>query len=128
MRPKPDKKSPAKQAAAGRTTNDDRPPHWLKPVLIGLVTLLLLTWFTGPIADTDFWHHLLTGKLTLKNHALTYPDPFSYTSSMSSPEFPGEGRTRYFNLTHEWLAEIAMYLIYAASGLPGLVLARALLL
>jgi hypothetical protein len=125
MRPKPDKSRAAKVVAPAPR---QPAPAWLKPALLALATLLLLTWFTGEISDTDFWHHLLTGKLTLKNHALTYPDPFSYTSNMYSPEFPGEARTRYFNLTHEWLAEVAMYAIYVAAGLPGLVLARALLL
>jgi hypothetical protein len=89
---------------------------------------MLLTWFTGEIADTDIWLHLMTGRHTLDHRALTVPDPFSYTSNIDSPAFPGETKTRYFNLTHEWLAQIAMYLIHSAAGFPGLVLVRAILL
>jgi hypothetical protein len=70
---------------------------------------------------------LKTGQHTLETRALTVPDPFSYTSGMGSG-YTGEDVTRYFNLTHEWLAQIVMYLIYSATGFPGLVLARALML
>ena len=42
--------------------------------------------------------------------------------------YAGEEVTRYFNLTHEWLAQIFMYWIYSVAGFPGLVLARAMLL
>jgi hypothetical protein len=103
-------------------------PAWLKPLLLGLTAILLLTWFTGEIADTDIWLHLMTGRHTLEHRALTVPDPFSYTSSIDSPNYPGEAKTRYFNLTHEWLAQIVMYLIHSVAGFPGLVLVRALLL
>src|SRR5262249_50485588 len=98
------------------------------PTLLALAAILLLTWFTGEIGDTDFWLHLMTGRHTLEHRALTVPDPFSYTSSINSPAFPNESKTRYFNLTHEWLAQIVMYLIHSAFGFPGMVLARALLL
>jgi len=103
-------------------------PTWLRPTLLALTTLLLLTWFTGEIADTDIWLHLMTGRHTLEHRALTVPDPFSYTSSINSAAYPGEAKTRYFNLTHEWLAQAAMYVIHSATGFPGLVLVRALLL
>ena len=103
-------------------------PTWLRPVLIGLAALLLLAWFTGEIADTDIWLHLKTGQHTLETHALTVPDPFSYTSNLQSSAYAGEAVTRYFNLTHEWLAQIVMYLVYLAAGFPGLVLLRAAVL
>src|SRR5215831_9058636 len=99
-----------------------------RPVLLTMTALLLLTWFTGAIADTDFWLHLMTGRHTLEHRALTVPDPFSYTSNVDSPQYPGEAKTRYFNLTHEWLAQITMYLIHSAAGFPGMVLVRAFLL
>ena len=70
----------------------------------------------------------MTGKHTLETRALTVPDPFCYTSNLASAAYPGEAKTRYFNLTHEWLAQIIMYVIHAATGFPGLVLLRAVLL
>ena len=103
-------------------------PTWLRHLLLALTALLLMSWFSGEIRDTDIWLHLKTGQHTLGTRALTVPDPFSYTSSLSSAAYPGEAKTRYFNLTHEWLAQILMYGIYSATGLGGLVLLRALLL
>jgi hypothetical protein len=103
-------------------------PAWYRYALLGVTVLLLLTWFTGEIADTDIWLHLMTGRHTLEHRSLTVPDPFSYTSNIDSPAFPGEAKTRYFNLTHEWLAQVSMYLVHSAAGFPGLVLLRAVLL
>jgi len=56
------------------------------------------------------------------------PDPFSYTTYLGKPAYPGEEQVRRFNLTHEWLAQAVLYGIYAAAGAPGLVLFKALLL
>ena len=103
-------------------------PAWLRPLILALTTILFLTWFTGEVADTDIWLHLMTGRHTLETRALTVPDPFSYNGNLNSPAYPNESKTRYFNLTHEWLAQILMHLIYTASGFPGLVLLRAALL
>jgi hypothetical protein len=103
-------------------------PAWIRPLLLGLTATLFLTWFTGEVGDTDIWLHLMTGRHTLETRALTVPDPFSYTSNLVSTAYPGEAKTRYFNLTHEWLAQIIMYLTHAATGFPGLVLLRAVLL
>src|SRR5947209_7302111 len=100
----------------------------LRPFLLTLAAILLLALFTGEIRDTDIWLHLKTGQHTLETRALTVPDPFSFTSGMGAAKYSGEEVTRYFNLTHEWLAQIVMFLIYSAAGLPGLVLARAVLL
>ena len=91
-----------------------------------ITAVLLLALFSGEIRDTDIWLHLKTGQHTLETRALTVPDPFSYTTSMTSRKYAGEEVTRYFNLTHEWLAQILMYLIHSVAGFPGLVLARAL--
>jgi hypothetical protein len=103
-------------------------PSWFRPVLAGVTVLLLLSWFTGEIADTDIWLHLKTGQHTLETRALTVPDPFSYTSNLRSSSYAGEATTRYFNLTSEWLAQVVMYLVYTVAGFPGLVLLRAAVL
>jgi hypothetical protein len=118
----------SRPTAAAPPARTPAAPAWLRPLLLGLTAILFLTWFTGEVADTDIWLHLMTGRHTLETRALTVPDPFCYTSSLSSTAYPGEARTRYFNLTHEWLAQILMYLTHAASGFPGLVLLRAALL
>src|SRR6266481_1267942 len=103
-------------------------PPWLRPLALTAAAILLLALFCGEIRDTDIWLHLKTGQHTLETRALTVPDPFSYTSRMEAAGYTGEDVTRYFNLTHEWLAQIVLYWIYSAAGFPGLVLARALAL
>lgn len=84
--------------------------------------------FSTEIAGSDTWWQLKTGEYILHNHALPVPDPFSYTTNLGKPAYPGEEQVRRFNLTHEWLAQAIFYAIYAATGAPGLILFRALVL
>lgn len=103
-------------------------PKWLQAGLLAIVSALLLSIFTGEIRDTDVNWHLKTGQYILETRGLPIPDPFSYTTAMSTPRYAGEEITRRVNLSHEWLSEVIMYLIYRVAGFPGLVLTRALLL
>ena len=85
-------------------------------------------WFSPEISDTDFWWQLKTGQYIFEHHSLPVPDPFAYTTAMGRPAYSGEERTRYFNLTHEWLTEWLFYAIYRAAGFGGVVLFRAAML
>ena len=93
-----------------------------------MCAVFLLGIFSTEIADTDFWWHLKTGQYVFEHHKLPVPDPFSYTSDLGEPAYPGEENVRYFNLTHEWLAQLVWYVIYAIGGFPALVIWKALLL
>ncbi len=64
----------------------------------------------------------------LSEGALPLPDIYSYTTDLGDESYPGEERVRRFNLTHEWLAQAALYMVYSLAGFPGVVLCRALLL
>jgi len=88
----------------------------------------LLGLFSTEIADPDFWWHLKTGEFIVTHHRLPTPDPFAFTTAGAQPVYPGEDSTRRFNLTHEWLAQVALYLVYKIGGFGGVVLCRALLL
>ena len=77
-------------------------PGWLRPCLVGLTAVFLLALFSTEAADSDTWWHLATGKYISQNHRLPVPDPFSYTTVLGKPLYPGELVTRHFNLTHEW--------------------------
>jgi hypothetical protein len=103
-------------------------PRWLAPLLIALAAVLLAGLFSIEFADTDAWWHLATGRYIVTQHRLPWPDPFAYTTASAKPAYAGEETTRRFNLTHEWLAQAAMYLIYSAGGFGALVLWKALLL
>src|SRR5689334_10795000 len=115
-------------SASPRPAVAPKPPRWLQPLLLALAAILLLSIFSGEIRDTDIWLHLKTGEHTWQTRALTVPDPFSYTSARPATGYPGEASARYFNLTHEWLAQVLMYLLYSLGGFPALVVTRAALL
>ena len=102
-------------------------PIWLRPAILVLSAFLLMACFSTEVTDSDTFWHLATGKYLVDHHQLPVPDPFSFTTYMGKP-LPGEETVRAFNLTHEWLAQIIMYLAYAIGGFGGLVLLRAFLM
>src|ERR1700722_513212 len=101
-------------------------PAWRRLAILGLSLLLLVSWLSRKTADADTWWHLKTGQFILSQHRLPVPDPFAWTTYLGKPVYPGEEVTRYFNLTHEWLAQVVLYTAYTIGGLSGLALMRAL--
>lgn len=119
---------PSRQTPTPRVASGVASPiaiAWLRPAILAAGILGLMGWFSTAVADSDTWWHLKTGQYIVQNHKLPVPDPFSFTTYMGKPAYPGEETTRDFNLKHEWLAQVVFYLTYAASGFPGLVLLRA---
>jgi hypothetical protein len=117
-------RSPGKASARAEAPPSD--PAWLRPALLALVALLLLGVFTPPILDTDFWWHLKTGEYIVNTQTLPVPDPFAWTTAKAPLAYPGEQQTRRFNLTHEWLAQVLMYMAWRGGGFPGIVAVRAI--
>jgi len=97
--------------------------RWLKLAVLSLTLICLLGLFSTEIADTDFWWHLKTGQYIVEHHSLPVPDPFAYTTS-----FNGEDRVQHFNLTHEWLAQVLLFMAYSLAGFPAIIFVRALIL
>jgi hypothetical protein len=60
--------------------------------------------------DGDTFMHIAAGGRMLADHAVLYRDPFSYTFAGAPWQ------------AHEWLAEVAMAVAYAAGGWSGLLL------
>jgi hypothetical protein len=89
---------------------------------------VLIGWLSPELSNSDFWWHLKTGQYIWENHRLPAPDPFAFTTAGAAPAYSDEARTRDFNLTHEWLAQVCFYLISRFAGWPGMVLFRALIL
>ncbi len=105
-----------------------RPPQWLRPAIVAL-SLLLLTAFTSTeVVDPDTWQHLASGRYLVEHHRFPYPDPFSFTTAMVKPAYAGEEATREFNIKHELVAQVLLYLSYAGGGFAGLILLRCALL
>jgi len=65
-------------------------------------------------ADADLWGHLRYGRLFLENRSPILPDPFAYTSA---------GLVWH---THEYAAQILLWLAYAWGGPPGLIVLKCL--
>ena len=107
---------------------DYRDPKWLRWTILALAALCLIGLFSTEVSGYDTWWHLKTGEYIVHFRSLPVPDPFSYTTYLGKPAYPGEDQVRRFNLTHEWLAQALLFGIYAAAGAPGLVLFKALLL
>ena len=94
--------------------------------LLVLCAAFLFGLCSPEIYDSDFWWHLRTGQFIAGEHRLPVPDPFSWTTAQAQDAYAGEGRTRRFNLTHEWLAQVIFYTIWRVAGFGGIVAARAL--
>src|ERR1035437_1046274 len=117
MPPRPN--NPKAAAPPPDTAGASAPPTWIRPLLLGLTAILLLTWFSGEVGEEGIWLHLMTGRHTLETRALTVPDPFAYAGNLTVEAYVGEAKTRYFNLTSERLAKIGMYAIHTVSGFAG---------
>jgi hypothetical protein len=82
-------------------------------------TILFLALFvlsTREISDPDFWWHLRTGQYIIETRAIPHTDPFSLT------------RAGHTWITHEWLAEVGLYALYALGSFPLLILTFAMLI
>jgi len=100
----------------------------MRALLLCLCALLLLGLFSREVYDSDFWWHLRTGQYIVEKHTLPFPDPFAWTTAGAHDAYPGEARTRQFNLTHEWLAQVIFYAVWRAGGIAAMVSARAITL
>lgn len=80
-----------------------------------LFVLALFAMGVRETLDPDMWWHLRTGEFILQQ-GIPRQDVFSFTV----PD--------YAWTTHEWLAQVFMWLVYRAGGLPGLILVFALLI
>jgi hypothetical protein len=103
-------------------------PSWLHPAVLAAAAFTLLAWFTTSFRANDAWWHLEMGQYLLQHHRMPWPDPFNFATYLGGPAYPAEPSVRYFNLTHEWLAEVFFYPVYLTAGFGGVVLFRALIL
>lgn len=65
-------------------------------------------------ADTDLWAHIYFGRIVLSQHQFLFHAPFSY----ACPPGPRDW------IVHDWLGNVLMALVYGASGVIGLKLAK----
>ncbi|HLB76143.1 MAG TPA: hypothetical protein VJO72_03835 [Candidatus Dormibacteraeota bacterium] len=78
-------------------------------VLRGLLFTAIFSLAAVPPLDPDLWWHLANGRLMLATSSIPHVDVYSF-SAAGHPW-----------VMHEWLADLAMYLLFQAGGLPWLV-------
>lgn len=103
-------------------------PARLRWIVLALAALFLIGLFSTELADPDAWWHLRSGAFIAAQHRLPNPDPFAWTTAHAPTAYPGEPLARRFNLTHEWLAQLLLYALYATGGFGAIVFSKALLL
>lgn len=81
--------------------------------LVLLLVLFILA--TREVTDPDFWWHLRAGQYIFETRSIPHTDIFSFTFN---------GREW---VTHEWLSEVLIYLLFRVAGWGGLVTAFALI-
>src|SRR5256712_8939224 len=59
-----------------------------------------------PVTDPDFWWHITTGNWILSHHTVPHQDLYTFTVN------------DHRWITHEWLSEVVLALLYAAGRLP----------
>jgi len=64
--------------------------------------------------------------IMLTMEVLPAPDPFAWTTAAAPLSYPTEARTRQFNLTHEWLAQVMLFGTWRVGGPAGVVVIRTL--
>lgn len=102
-----------------------------------LLGLVLLT-YTNRVDDLDLWWHLKTGEVVVKDLSLPKQDAFSYTSgatinlseqdlqALGNYQKPSDFQDWGVNLRQSWLGQVVFYLAFAAGGLFGVGLLKAL--
>ena len=78
-------------------------------VLRGLLFTAIFSLAAVPPLDPDLWWHLANGRLMLATSSIPHVDLYSF-SAAGHPW-----------VMHEWLADLGMYGLYRAGGLPWLV-------
>ncbi|MBK8905067.1 MAG: hypothetical protein IPM53_28055 [Anaerolineaceae bacterium] len=76
---------------------------------MALFATALFTMAVRETLDPDMWWHLRTGQYILQN-GIPAQDVFTFTVPQNAW------------VTHEWLSQLIMWLVYLAGGLPGLIL------
>jgi tetratricopeptide (TPR) repeat protein len=88
---------------------------WGNSFLTLLVLILAFLTASSLARNSDVWFHLATGRLLVERQFSIGTDPFAYTT---------EGA---YWVCHSWLADLAAFEIYTATGGTGLVVFKALL-
>ncbi len=79
-------------------------------LFVAILFVALFVIATREIIDPDFWWHLRTGQYIVDNQVIPHSDVFSAT--MAGQPW----------ITHEWLSEVLLYVVYSLGSFPALIL------
>lgn len=99
-----------------RTAETFRSPlatKWLTGLMVALMVSFVVAICSFKILDRDFWWHVTAGKIMVTEHRWIETDPFAYAR---------EGM-EYIS-THEWLAQVVLYLVMQHGGVMGVTVFR----
>ncbi len=82
-----------------------------RKVLAVALLIAIFTMSARETSDPDLWWHLATGRYIVETRSIPHHDVFSYTVA---------GRPW---VTHEWLTDVVMFLLYRLGGLTALLVA-----
>jgi len=94
------------------TRNWWEPKQLVLPLTIGIIFIIAII----PLKDPDLFWHLANGRLISGTRSIPRTDPFSFT--MYGKEW----------ICHEWLSDVAMYVLYHWLGPAALAIAGAALI
>ncbi len=80
-----------------------------------LIAIVVMTLAAGVVKDPDFWWHLRTGQLIFDTGTIPKADMFSF--SVNGKEW----------ITHEWLSELLIFVVFKAGGFAALIFVFALI-
>jgi hypothetical protein len=81
----------------------------IRRVFVVVLFLGLFIMAARSVRDPDLWWHLRTGQYILETHHIPHGDVFSFTRA-------GEPW-----ITHEWLTELLLFMVFRAAGFGGLI-------
>jgi len=85
-------------------------------VFVAVLVLGLFALAVRGVSDPDLWWHLRTGQLIVESHHIPHLDPYSFT------------RAGQPWINHEWLSEVAIYVVNRLAGWGGLIVAFAMII
>ena len=81
------------------------------------VGTLLMLWYSGGISGNDFWWHVRVGEWILDNGQVPQTGIYSWYALQENLPW----------ISHEWLSEVILYLVYSTFGSAGILGMSALL-
>ena len=89
-----------------------KPTQGILFLVIAVTVTCIAVRYSFGISGNDFWWHIKAGEWILENHAIPKVGIFSWYAMDNNLEW----------VSHEWLSEVLLYLVYSILGSIGILL------